>query len=79
VAVIALAWKGTPMLGLVVGASTLLTMICAGFAGVLVPLGMQFFKIDPALASPVLVTTTTDALGYLIYLSIATLLLIEFL
>lgn len=79
VAVIALAWKGTPMLGVVVGASTLLTMICAGFAGVLVPLGMQFLKIDPALASPVLVTTTTDALGYLIYLSIATLLLIEFL
>ncbi len=37
VAVIALFWKGTPLLGLVVGAATLLNMVCAGIAGVLVP------------------------------------------
>jgi magnesium transporter len=77
VSVIALVWKGTPLLGFVVGLATLLNMICAGVAGVLVPVGMQALKIDPALASPVLVTTTTDTLGYLFYLSIATLLLIQ--
>ncbi len=76
VAAIALVWKGMPILGLVVGAATLLNMLTAGFAGVLVPMGMQFLRIDPALASPVLVTTLTDTLGYLAYLGIATVILL---
>ena len=75
VAVIALIWKGTPLLGLVVGASTLLNMLCAGAAGVVVPLLMQRLKFDPALASPILVTTTTDTLGYFFYLGLATLMI----
>jgi len=75
VAVIALAWKGTPLLGFIVGLATLLNMICAGIAGVLVPLLMQQLKFDPALASPILVTTTTDTLGYLFYLGLATLMI----
>jgi magnesium transporter len=76
VAAIALVWKKTPMLGAIVGAATLMNMICAGIAGVLVPLGIDSLKIDPALASPVLVTTLTDSLGYLFYLGLATLLII---
>jgi magnesium transporter len=72
VAVIALIWKGTPTLGLVVGAATLLNMISAAIAGVIVPLGLEKLNIDPALASPILVTTTTDTLGYLVYLGMAT-------
>ncbi len=75
VAVIALFWKGTPLLGLVVGGSTLLNMLCAGLAGVVVPLLMQRLKFDPALASPILVTTTTDTFGYFIYLGLATLMI----
>jgi magnesium transporter len=75
IAVIALAWKGTPILGFVVGSATLLNMICAGLAGVAVPLLMQRLKFDPALASPILVTTTTDTLGYFFYLGLATLLI----
>jgi magnesium transporter len=75
VAMIAFLWKGTPLLGFVVGASTLLNMVCAGFAGVLVPMLMQKLKFDPALASPILVTTTTDTLGYLFYLGLATVMI----
>jgi len=75
VAFIALMWKGTPLLGLVVGGATLLNMICAGMAGVLVPMLMHKLKFDPALASPILVTTTTDTLGYLFYLGLATILI----
>jgi magnesium transporter len=75
VALIALIWKGTPLLGLVVGTSTLLNMVCAGIAGVLVPMLMHRLKFDPALASPILVTTLTDTLGYLFYLGLATLLI----
>jgi magnesium transporter len=79
VAIIALVWKGTPMLGVVVGVAMLANLITAGIAGVVVPLGMQALKIDPALASPILVTTVTDTMGYLIYLSFATLVLVQLL
>ena len=72
VAIIAYFWKGTPALGAVVGLSTLLTMISAGLAGVIMPILIDKLKFDPALASPILVTTTTDTLGYLIYLGMAT-------
>jgi magnesium transporter len=50
-------------------------MVCAGIAGVLVPMLMHRLKFDPALASPILVTTLTDTLGYLFYLGLATLLI----
>jgi magnesium transporter len=75
VAVIALVWKGTPLLGLIVGLATLMNMICAGIAGVLVPMMMVKLKFDPALASPILVTTTTDTLGYLFYLGLASIMI----
>jgi magnesium transporter len=75
IALIALLWKGTPMLGAVVGIATLLNMIGAGIAGALVPLIMQVLRIDPALGSPILVTTITDTCGYFIYLGLATLVL----
>ena len=78
IAMIALVWKGSPILGFVVGLATFINLIAAGFAGVLVPLGMSGVKLDPALASPVLVSTLTDTLGYLIYLTIATVLLLRF-
>jgi len=77
IALIALAWKGSPILGFVVGIATFINLIAAGFAGVIVPMGMSVIKLDPALASPVLVSTLTDTLGYLIYLTIATVLLLR--
>ena len=79
VALIALVWKGTPMLGVVVGIATLFNMIGAGIAGALVPVLMQLLRLDPALASPILVTTITDTFGYFIYLGLATLVLIRLL
>jgi magnesium transporter len=79
VGIIALIWKDVPALGLVVGAATLFNMIAAGLAGAAVPLFMQAIKIDPALASPILVSTISDTMGYLIYLSLATLMIIRFL
>jgi magnesium transporter len=75
IGLIALLWKGTPMLGVVVGLATLLNLFGAGIAGALIPLVMQILRIDPALASPILVTTITDSCGYFIYLGLATLVL----
>ncbi len=75
VALIAAIWKGMPALGLIVGIAMLLNLIAAGLAGVLVPLFLSLVGIDPALASPILVTTTTDTCGYFIYLGLATIAL----
>ena len=75
VALVALVLGGPPILGAVAGLATLLNMIGAGIAGAMVPILMQVLKIDPALASPILVTTITDACGYSIYLGLATLVL----
>ncbi len=75
IALIALMWKGTPMLGAIVGLATLLNMVGAGIAGAAIPVIMQILRIDPALGSPILVTTITDACGYFIYLGLATLVL----
>jgi len=77
VSIVALLWKGLPVLGVVAGAAIFLNMLAAATAGVVVPVSMQSLKIDPALASPILVTTLTDTLGYFFYLSLATLALTQ--
>jgi len=77
VAIIAYVWKDMPVLGLVVGLAVFINMIAAAAAGFLVPMSLQLVKVDPALASPVLVTTITDTLGYFLYLGLATLVLMQ--
>jgi len=75
IALIALVWKGDMMLGLIAGIATLINIMSTAFTGVVIPLAVQRFKSDPALASPIIVTALTDALGYLAYLSLASFLI----
>jgi magnesium transporter len=60
-----------PSLGLVIGMAMIINMIAAGTAGVLIPLGLNRLKIDPAIASSVFVTTVTDILGFFAFLGLA--------
>jgi magnesium transporter len=78
VAIVALIWKGSPALGAVLGLSMIGTLIMAAVAGTLVPLALRWLKIDPALASSVFVTTTTDVCGFLSFLGLGTYLLGRF-
>ena len=71
ITLIALVWKGSAMLGLIAGIATLVNILTTAITGVLIPLLVQKLKSDPALASPIIVTALTDALGYLLYLGIA--------
>jgi len=71
ITLIALVWKGSAMLGVIAGAATLINILTTAITGVAIPLIIQKFKSDPALASPIIVTALTDALGYLIYLGLA--------
>ena len=64
---------GNPMLGLVIACAVLFNIMVAGMAGVLVPVAIDRFGADPAVASSVFVTMMTDTLGFLSFLGLATL------
>ena len=66
-------WRGIPALGLVIGLAMLGNLVAAGLAGTLVPLTLKALKLDPALASAVIVTTVTDVVGFGLFLGLATL------
>lgn len=59
------------LLGAVIAAAMLFNLVIAGFAGVLVPLGLRRCGVDPAVASSVFVTMITDSMGFLLFLGIA--------
>lgn len=75
VGVITWFWKGYFVIGGVVCLAMLLNMIAAAMAGVLVPVGLRSVKVDPALASSIMVTTVTDIVGFFIFLSLASVAL----
>ena len=47
--------------------------INAGLSGVLIPLGLERLRVDPAITSTVFVTTMTDTMGFFAFLGLATL------
>lgn len=61
-------------MGLVVGLSLFTVIIFAGIFGTLIPLLLDKYKIDPALATGPFITTLNDVLGLFIYLTIGMLL-----
>ncbi|AOV07796.1 magnesium transporter [Sporosarcina ureilytica] len=73
IAIIAFIWRGSLVLGLVVGSSLLATLIIGTLAGTIIPLLLYKFKADPAIASGPLITTINDILSLLIYFGIATM------
>jgi magnesium transporter len=63
---------GSPSLGGVIAAAMLFNIIVAGMAGVLVPLTLERYGADPAVASSIFVTMITDSIGFLAFLGLAT-------
>jgi magnesium transporter len=72
---VAWAWKGNAILGLVVGAALAVNTVVAVSIGGTVPLLLKRFKFDPAVASGPLLTTVTDMCGFFLLLSLASLVL----
>jgi magnesium transporter len=62
-------------LGIVVGAAMVINMLVAGTVGTIVPLALRAMRVDPAVASSVIVTTFTDSVGYAAFYTIATVLI----
>jgi len=66
---------GRPELGLVIAGGMLANQTVAAIVGITVPLMLDRFGIDPAVASSVFVTAMTDATGFFAFLGLATWLL----
>ena len=63
-------WFKEINLSLLISISMILNMIVAGLFGILIPVTLKKFNIDPALASSVFVTTITDVIGFLSFLGL---------
>lgn len=72
IGLIALIWMHNLALGFVVGASLFLTLIIGTLAGTIIPIILNSFNIDPAVASGPLITTINDIFSLLVYFGTAT-------
>ena len=75
-AVVALLWFNNEGLALAVGLAVIINLAIGGIVGILVPLVLRRVGADPAVSSSVFVTFTTDALGFLAFLGLATIILL---
>ena len=63
-------WFKEINLSILIAIAMVLNMIVAGLFGILVPVSLKKFNIDPAIASSVFVTTITDVIGFLSFLGL---------
>lgn len=68
-------WFSDYLLGLIIAFAMLFNLILAGTFGAAIPIILSYFKIDPAVAATVILTTITDILGFVIFLGLAKYLL----
>ncbi len=74
--VVGLIWFGSPALGYVIAVAMVINMVVAGLAGTAIPVLLEKFGIDPALASGAFVTTVTDVVGFFAFLGLAAMVLL---
>ena len=73
--VIVQLWFKEINLSLLIAVSMILNMIVAGLFGILIPVSLKKFNIDPAILSSVFVTTITDVIGFLSFLGLGAIFL----
>jgi len=76
VGLIASYWFSDTLLGMVIALAMIINLLVAGLAGALIPISLNKLKIDPALASGVILTTITDVFGFLSFLGLASIFII---
>jgi magnesium transporter len=64
-------------LGAVIGAAMVINNLAAGLGGILVPVTLDRFRVDPAVSSAVFVTTITDVTGFFSFLGLAAIFLVR--
>ncbi len=76
VGAVAFVWFDSQTLGFVIALAMIINMIVANVSGILIPLGLERMRVDPAIASSVFVTTVTDVVGFYAFLGIAAALIL---
>lgn len=76
VGAIAAFWFSDPALGMVLGGALVFNMMWAAVWGVVLPILIDKMGMDPALSAGPFLTTTTDLLGFAIFLGMARIFLV---
>jgi magnesium transporter len=71
IGVVAGLWFANWQIGAVIAVAMIVNMISAALAGILIPVILDRYGIDPAVASSVFVTTVTDVVGFFAFLGLA--------
>ena len=71
VAAVIYVWLGNLILSAVIGTARLGNFLVAAIVGVLVPKTLRRLGVDPAFGSSMMVTASTDILGFAIFLGLA--------
>lgn len=70
-------WFQSPVLGGTIALAIIVNIITAALFGVLIPIILDKFKLDPpALAGSVILTTVTDVVGFFAFLGTASLVML---
>lgn len=70
---VAALWFDDLLIAIIISAAMAINLIVAAVAGAILPVILKSFKIDPALAGTVALTTITDVVGFLSFLGLAAL------
>ena len=73
---VTIVWYGDWKLGGVFALALFTVSLAGTFSGAIIPILLKKMGVDPAIAGGVILTTITDAVGFLIFLGSATLILI---
>ena len=76
VAAIIFVWLGNPILSAVIGTAMLGNFLVGAVVGVLVPMTLRRVGVDPAFGSSMMVTASTDILGFTLFLGLASYLVV---
>jgi magnesium transporter len=76
VALLASAWFGTWMIGVVIALALVINLVCGAASGFGIPLMLRTFGIDPAIAGGVVLIMVTDVIGLIAFLGLGSWLLL---
>lgn len=76
VALISYLWFNDIGISIILAVAMVLNLLVAALSGVIIPVLLNRWGIDPALSGAVILTTVTDIIGFLSFLGLATLFLL---
>ncbi len=76
VAIVSYFWFHDVGIAIILAVAMILNLLAASLSGVIIPLTLNRFGIDPALSGAVILTTVTDVIGFLSFLGLASIFLL---